>query len=228
MRRPKRGRGLLARILRTLLLAAVGYYMLCVALLFAYRSLDPPITGVQIERRIQALRSGGKSEPKQRQVKLAEIPTVLQRAVIAAEDGAFHDHGGVDWEELKLVLDEAREGDRVRGGSTISQQLVKNLFLTTSRSPVRKVLELALVFPAEAILSKERILEIYLNVIEWGPDVWGAAAAAQHHYGKPVGELSRDEAARLAACIPAPRSRRPARMNEYSAIIQERMRARGW
>ncbi|MBI1354588.1 MAG: monofunctional biosynthetic peptidoglycan transglycosylase [Acidobacteria bacterium] len=228
MRRPTRKRGLLVRIVRALLVAVVGYYVLCVALLFAYRVWDPPITGVQIERRLQALVSGADYEPKQRQVKLSEIPLDFQHAVIAAEDGAFYAHHGVDWAEIRLVVEEAREGERFRGGSTISQQLVKNLFLTTSRSPVRKVLELALVFPAEAILPKDRILEIYLNVIEWGPGVWGAEAASEYHYGKPASKLSREEAARLAACIPAPRSRKPSRMNEYSAIIRERMRSRGW
>ena len=126
------------------------------------------------------------------------------------------------------MAEQVKGGGKMRGASTISQQLVKNLFLTTSRSPVRKLLELTLVFPAEAILSKDRMLEIYLNNIEWGPGVWGAEAAALHHYGKSVSRLSKSEAARLAACIPAPRSRKPAQMNDYSAIILERMRSRGW
>lgn len=228
MRRRKRKIGLLKRILRALLLAVVGYYLLCILLLFAYRWIDPPVTGVQLERRIESILTWSDYQAKHQQVPLAQIPIDFQRAVIAAEDGAFYDHGGVDWEEMELVFKKVKDGGKMRGASTISQQLVKNLFLTTSRSPVRKLLELTLVFPAEAILSKDRILEIYLNNIEWGPGVWGAEAAAQHHYGKSARQLSRAEAARLAACIPAPRSRKPGRMNDYSAIILERMRSRGW
>ncbi len=216
------------RILRALLLAVVGYYLLCILLLFAYRWIDPPVTGVQLERRIESILTWSDYEPKHQQVALAAIPTEFQHAVIAAEDGAFYDHGGVDWAEIGLVAKQVKSGGKMRGASTISQQLVKNLFLTTSRSPVRKAVELTLVFPAEAILSKDRMFEIYLNVIEWGPGVWGAAAAADHHYGKPLSELNKNEAARLAACIPAPRTRKPSQMNEYSAIILERMAARGW
>lgn len=197
-------------------------------LLFAYRWVDPPVTGVQLERLVQAVFSGDDYLPKQQQVDLEQIPVDFRRAVIAAEDGAFYDHGGVDWAEIGIVVREASQGGRMRGASTLTQQLVKNLFLTTSRSPVRKLLELTLVFPAEAILSKDRMLEIYLNNIEWGPGVWGAEAASLHHYGKSASQLSKQEAARLAACIPAPRSRRPEQMNDYSAIILERMSSRGW
>ncbi len=226
--RRKQRSGLLRRILRTLLLAIVAYYALCLLLLVAYRWVDPPLTGVQLERRIEAILSGDDYEPRQKNLVLPKIPLDMRHAVIAAEDGAFYDHGGVDWAELNKVVKDVRGGGRMRGASTITQQLVKNLFLTTSRSPLRKGLELTLVFPAEAILTKDRMLEIYLNVIEWGPGVWGVEAASEYHYGKPVSALSKREAARLAACIPAPRSRKPAQMNDYSAIILERMRARGW
>lgn len=219
---------MLKRLLRALLLAVVGYYGLSISLLIAYRWVDPPLTGVQLERRVQALFTSDDYEPQQQQVPLERIPLHLQRAVIAAEDGAFYDHGGVDWAEIGLVAKQVKGGGKMRGASTISQQLVKNLFLTTSRSPVRKLLELTLVFPTEAILSKDRMLEIYLNNIEWGPGIWGAEAASRHHYGKSASQLSKQEAARLAACIPAPRSRKPPQMNEYSAIILERMRSRGW
>ena len=115
-----------------------------------------------------------------------------------------------------------------RGGSTISQQLVKNLFLTTHRSLVRKALEFTLVPLAEIILPKERILELYLNVIEWGPGVYGAEAASQHHYGVSVTQVNRQQAARLAACIPSPLTREPNRVNRYSREILSRMTSRGW
>ena len=116
----------------------------------------------------------------------------------------------------------------MRGASTITQQLVKNLFLTTSRSFVRKGIEFTLVPLAERILGKRRILELYLNVIEWGPGVYGAEAAAQYHYGIPAARVNREQGARLAAILPSPLRRRPARMNEYSARILERMSKMGW
>jgi monofunctional biosynthetic peptidoglycan transglycosylase len=148
--------------------------------------------------------------------------------VIAAEDGAFYEHRGIDWAELELVLHQAARGGRIRGASTITQQLVKNLYLTNSQFPLRKAVEYTLVPFAELILGKDRILEIYLNVIEWGPNVWGVEAAARYHYKIPASQLNREQAARLAACIPSPRKRRPPQMNQYSAIILERMRSRGW
>jgi monofunctional biosynthetic peptidoglycan transglycosylase len=129
---------------------------------------------------------------------------------------------------MRIVVDDARSGRRVRGGSTITQQLVKNLFLTTHSSVFRKLPEYALTPVAERVLGKDRILELYLNEIEWGPGIWGVGAAAQYHYNKPAERLGRNEAARLAACIPAPRTRRPNRMDSYSGIILERMGSRGW
>jgi monofunctional biosynthetic peptidoglycan transglycosylase len=115
-----------------------------------------------------------------------------------------------------------------RGGSTITQQLVKNLFLTTQRSFVRKGVEFTLVPIVEALLSKDRILELYLNVIEWGPGIYGAQAASELYYRVPALELSREQAARLAAVIPAPLKRKPAQMNEYSEEILDRMSKAGW
>jgi monofunctional biosynthetic peptidoglycan transglycosylase len=152
----------------------------------------------------------------------------LQRAVIAAEDGRFYDHAGIDWQELGKVLDEREQRGRLRGGSTITQQLVKNLFLTTHSNPLRKGLETPIVPLAELLLSKQRMLELYLNVIEWGPGVYGVEAAARYHYGVPAAKLSRDQAARLAACIPSPLRRRPQRMDSYSSVILTRMASRGW
>ena len=146
----------------------------------------------------------------------------------AAEDIGFYDHGGIDWAELRKIWTEDRKRGRLRGGSTISQQLVKNLFLTTHRSVIRKALEFTLVPIAEGVLSKDRILELYLNVIEWGPGVYGLEAAAQYHYGVPAAVLTREQAARLAACIPAPRTRKPDQMSSYSQEILRRMKLRGW
>jgi monofunctional biosynthetic peptidoglycan transglycosylase len=214
------------RLLLGCALAAAGYLAFCLIALVLLRWIDPPFTAVQAQRRVESWFSKGKYEKRSAFIPLARISRHLQHAVIAAEDGRFHQHGGIDFAELRKALTEDRA--RFRGGSTISMQLVKNLFVTTHRNPVRKLIEWALVFPAEAILGKQRILELYLNVIEWGPGVYGAEAAARYHYKTTAASIDREQAARLAAIIPAPRRRRPARMHQYSAEIQERMTRMGW
>ena len=208
--------------------AATGWYLTCCLALISYRWIDPPFTTVQAQRRIESVFSPEAYSPQQRRLSLQSIPVQVQHAVIAAEDGAFYSHGGIDWEELDLVFEGAKKGGRMRGASTLSQQLVKNLFLTTHSSIWRKIPEYALTPIAETVLSKDRILELYLNEIEWGPGIWGVGAAAEFHYGIAAERLSLNQAARLAACIPAPRSRRPKQMDRYSGIILDRMQRRGW
>ena len=208
--------------------AAGAFYLLCTLNLLYLRSAEPVFTTVQAQRRIEAWFEAGPYQKSSSFLPLAGIPPEVQRAVIAAEDIGFYDHGGIDWAELRKIWTEDRKRGRLRGGSTISQQLVKNLFLTTHRSVIRKALEFTLVPIAEGVLSKDRILELYLNVIEWGPGVYGLEAAAQYHYGVPAAVLTREQAARLAACIPAPRTRKPHQMNSYSQEILRRMELRGW
>jgi len=148
---------------------------------------------------------------------------------VAAEDTRFYQHHGVDWLEMRKMFDRFLRGKgSLRGVSTITQQVVKNLFFTTHRSIVRKGFELTLAPLAEAILSKRRILELYLNVVEWGPGIYGIQAAAEHYYGIPAVWLNRAESARLAAILPAPLTRQPDRMDEYSREILRRMRLFGW
>jgi len=212
-----------------LVLAAAAYFALCAAYFVYLRSFNPPFTTVQLQRRAEAWLQEEPYRYRSQWTPIERIPKRLQYAVIASEDVAFHHHYGIDWLELKTALREAfNNGELGRGASTITQQLVKNLLLTTHRSLLRKGVEFALTPLAELILPKRRILELYLNVIEWGPGVWGAQAAAQHHYGLPVGRLSREQAARLAACIPAPLRRRPEWMDSYSRLILARMQRRGW
>jgi monofunctional biosynthetic peptidoglycan transglycosylase len=130
---------------------------------------------------------------------------------------------------MQKVLEDDMKRQRVgRGGSTITQQLVKNLFLTTERSFVRKGVESSLVPMLEAILTKDRILELYLNVIEWGPGIYGAEAASEHYFHTHASSLTREQAARLAAIIPAPLKRKPTQMNDYTTIILDRMQQTGW
>jgi monofunctional glycosyltransferase len=202
----------------------IGFFSLALLLL---RWIDPVITTVQIQRFIEAM--GIKYQRQYKPVDLKKISVDLQHAVIAAEDGRFYDHHGIDFTELAKVVDEDLEEGRMgRGASTITQQLIKNLFLTTHRNYIRKGLEFVLAPLAELILPKQRILELYLNVIEWGPGVYGAEAAARYHYGVSAAALNRDQAARLAAIVPSPVRRKPSRMNDYSVNIQTRMRQMGW
>jgi monofunctional biosynthetic peptidoglycan transglycosylase len=209
-------------------LVVLAFYAFVIATLILFRWVDPPTTSVQVQNFVLTIVEGRQEPYRQQDVPLSTVPVVVRQAVIAAEDGAFYQHRGVDWAELGLVLDKASRGGRLRGASTITQQLVKNLYLTNARLPLRKAVEYTLVPLAELILGKNRILEIYLNVIEWGPNVWGVEAAARYHYKTSAAALKREQAARLAACIPSPRRRRPAQMNQYSGIILERMSSRGW
>jgi monofunctional biosynthetic peptidoglycan transglycosylase len=215
--------------LKLALLAIAGFYGVWVCSLVVLRFVDPPTTGVQIQRRVESWFSSAPYRKRYTPVPLRRISPQLQHAVIAAEDGRFYQHFGIDWQQVQIAIEESEEtGEPPRGASTITQQLVKNLFFTTHRNPVRKAIEYTLAPLAQLILGKRRILELYLNVIEWGPGVFGAEEAAKFHYGTAAARLDRDQSARLAACLPSPRRRRPARMNNYSAIIMDRMRLLGW
>jgi monofunctional glycosyltransferase len=210
-------------------LLLIGLHVAWGLALLALRFIDPPTTGVQIQRRSESFFTRGAYKKRQTFVPLRRISPQLQHAVIAAEDGNFYRHYGIDWSQVRQVIeDSADAGEVTRGASTIPQQLVKNLFFTTHRNPVRKAFEYTLAPMAVMILGRNRLLELYLNVIEWGPGVYGAEAAAQYYYHTPAAALDREQAARLAAVIPSPRRRRPDRMNQYSAIIQDRMRLLGW
>ncbi len=229
----KRRAGPLGRVLRRLLagllLLVLTFYVFTALGLAALRWIDPPFTAVHIQRRAESwLGRNGKYRKRYRFVPLEKVGRNLQHAVIAAEDSRFYQHRGFDWTEVREAVEDSIENGQTRGASTITQQLVKNLFLTTWRSPVRKALEIPLVPQAEWILGKRRILELYLNVVEWGPGVYGAEAAARFHYGVPAAALSREQAARLAAVLPAPRRRNPARMHRYAGRILERMNSMGW
>jgi monofunctional biosynthetic peptidoglycan transglycosylase len=159
---------------------------------------------------------------------MSQISPNLQHAVVAAEDARFYQHHGFDWHAIELAAKEDMEGDRTRGGSTITQQLVKNLFFGTGRSFIRKGAEATLVPVAEFALGKQRILELYLNLVEWGPGIYGADAACRYHDEVAARNIGRQQSARLAAILPAPLKRRPERMNSYSAVILRRMHQMGW
>ena len=197
-------------------------------LLVAARWIDPPTTAVHIERQIQAWMHHKPYREHYKFIPLGEISQNLQHAVVSAEDARFYQHHGFDWHAIQIDAEDDMEGGRTRGASTITQQLVKNLFFGTGRSIIRKVAEASLVPVAEFVLGKQRILELYLNVVEWGPGIYGADAACRYHYDVAARSIGREDAARLAAILPAPLKRRPARMNHYSASILVRMRQVGW
>lgn len=216
------------RLIRWLLMAMALAWSMAALMLVAARWIDPPTTAVQAERRLQAWMERAPYRKRYQFTPLGKVSPALQHAVIAAEDARFYEHHGFDWHAIQLAAENDVEGGRIRGGSTITQQLVKNLFFGTGRSILRKGAEFTLVPVAELVLGKRRILELYLNVVEWGPGVYGAEAASRYYYRAGAREMGREEAARLAAILPAPRRRRPERMDRYSGIILERMRQMGW
>ncbi len=211
---------------------AVQYLLLPNIRLQALRKTNPIRTALMHQRITEAKSSGKQFMLDQRWVPLSKISKHLINAVIVAEDGLFYAHEGVDWYELEESIKKNFEkGKAARGGSTITQQLAKNLFLSTSKDPVRKFKELVVTLRMERVLSKRRILEIYLNVIEWGNGIFGAEAASLKYFGKHASDLTREEAAQMAAVIPSPRRFKPNEMSRYverrTAIILSRMAARG-
>ena len=233
MARTKGGRrgplGWLGALVKWATAAVVGYLLACTLLLFAYRWVEPPATTVQLQRAVEAAVAGAPFDLQYRPVPQAGQDEDVRHAVVASEDARFYTHGGFDTEELRRAREDAeRTGRPMRGASTLTQQLVKNLFLTTHRSVVRKAFEIPLTVLAEWIVPKDRILTLYLDVAEWGPGVFGIEAAAAHHYGTSAASLTREQSARLAACLPAPLERRPQDMDRTSSRILTRMRQMGW
>jgi monofunctional glycosyltransferase len=196
-----------------------------------YWSRNNPEKTAFMEQRLEKMREQNPAAALKHQwVPYQRISTHLKRAIVAAEDAKFLDHGGFDWEAMQKAYERNLEkGKVVAGGSTISQQLAKNLFLSSDRSWWRKAQEAVITLMIETIMSKRRILEIYLNVIEWGDGVFGAEAAARYHYGIPASAVSPAQAARLAAMVPSPRRYTPGRTTPYlqrrTDIILGRMAA---
>lgn len=185
---------------------------------------NPRSTALIDARTSEARKRGRRVSPQRRWVPLTRISAHLKRAVIVAEDARFYTHEGFDWEGIKdAALDNLEAGKFKRGGSTITQQLAKNLYLTPKKTLLRKMREALIARTLEHNLSKRRILELYLNVVEWGHHVYGAEAAARHHFGKPASALSKEEAALLAAILPAPRRYDPLRVTQALRRKQERI-----
>jgi monofunctional glycosyltransferase len=246
------------RLLLAVPLALVGaawFYWLTIPWPIRLRTHDPETTAVMRQRVAEARARGDDLVIRQESVPLERISPRLRRAVIVAEDGRFHEHGGIDWDALReefryegdaefSIFDAAdrrallasiryyRENrDRIRGRSTITQQLAKNLYYSTDRSVVRKLEELVVARRMERHLGKDRILELYLNVAEWGPGIFGAEAAARHYFSRSAADLTADQAAALAATLPHPLTSnpktRPGRMQWRKNMILGRMGGSG-
>jgi monofunctional glycosyltransferase len=200
-------------------LLAVAYGLIIAGLIFAYRTTNPPASTLMLWQRAKGIQIEHAWTP------LARISPNLARAVVMSEDSKFCRHTGVDWQELEQAYERAGDGIP-RGGSTISMQVIKNLFLWPSKSYLRKALEIPITLAAEMVWSKRRMLEIYLNIAEWGPGVFGAEAAAQYHFSKSAAALTASEAALLAVALPNPIARDAgepdARLQKRAATIQTR------
>jgi monofunctional biosynthetic peptidoglycan transglycosylase len=215
---PRRRRSSLWRALRRVFWAIVVVAALPLVLLPVYGTIDPPGGTVMLWKGL----AGAPIEKSW--ADLAEISPNLVRAVLASEDARFCAHNGIDFVELQNALDD--EDGRFRGASTITMQTVKNLFLWTGRDWVRKAIEAPLALYADFVLPKRRIMEIYLNIVEWDTGIYGAAAAAEHYFGVPPGKLSATQAARLAAILPSPETRDAANPGPGTRRIAKRIAAR--
>lgn len=205
-------------VARVLLVLFIGPAVL----IMIYAVAPPPFTPLMLIRGVEGY---GLSKDW---VPLSEISTHLQRAVIASEDSKFCQHSGFDWVAVDNALERYQKGQQsLLGASTISMQTSKNLMLWPGRTFVRKGVEAFVTVWLESILSKRRILELYLNIIEWGPGIYGAEAAAQHYFKVPASQLTRDQAARLAVVLPNPLERRADMPEPYTrdraSVISARM-----
>ena len=221
-------RSVLLSVIRWVSIGVAVLWLFAALMLVAARWINPPTTAVYMQRHLQAWIHNKPYHEHYQFIPLNQISPELQHAVIAAEDANFYHHHGFDWRQIQIAAEDDLEGERTRGASTITQQLVKNLFFGTGRSILRKGAEATLVPVAELVLGKRRILEMYLNVVEWGPGIYGADAACRYYDEIAARNIGRQQAARLAAILPAPLRRKPERMNNYSAIILRLMDQMGW
>lgn len=219
--RPRRRRGIVWRLGRVLFFTILGAVLLSILAVVVYGVVPPPATPLMVIRAIEG-------QPWRRQwVPYAAIAPDLARAVVAAEDAKFCEHHGFDFAALEQAWQENRQGGRVRGGSTVSMQTAKNVFLWPNRDWLRKGLEAYFTVLIELAWGKQRIMEVYLNSVEWGPGIYGAEAAARAHFGKSAAALTKREAALLAAVLPNPlrwsASKPTSYIQSYAGTIQARM-----
>ncbi len=228
---PTRKLTLLNRIGRGLFRTILWFFMVSVLWVLVYRFVNPPITLLMVKRSWEYKETGKKPRIKKEWVKFEEIADPMKRAAVAAEDQLFLSHIGFDVKAIEKAYANNEKGKKIKGGSTITQQTAKNVFLWPGRSYVRKGFEAYFTLLMEILWSKERILEVYLNVIEMGEGVYGAEAAAQTYFNKSCRQLTKSEAALIAACFPNPIRWTPLKATSYirhrQALILKNMKRMG-
>ncbi len=214
-------------MLKWLLLLLLAYQLWIFAHVVVWKWVNPGETSFMAIRLDELQQKNPKAELKHQWVEYAQISNHLKRAVVAAEDDRFMDHRGFDLRGIEQALKKnERRGKSVAGGSSITQQLAKNLFLSPSRSYIRKAEEAVITLMIELLWDKRRILEVYLNVVEWGNGVFGAEAAARHYYRVPAAQLGASAAARMAVMLPNPRKYEksmPSWVVRHASAVQRRM-----
>lgn len=211
----KSGPSLFKRIVSVVTRVFLWFLMVSVLWVLAYRFINPPITLLMVLRNIERKTDGKPGKMEMEWVDFEDISDNMKRAAVSAEDQLFLKHIGFDVKAIEKAFQTNKKGKKVKGGSTISQQTAKNVFLWPGRSWIRKGFEAYFTLLIEMFWSKERILEVYLNVIEMGDGIYGAEAAAQAYFGKSCTRLSRSQAALIAACFPNPRRWTPKRPTTY-------------
>ncbi len=207
---------ILKRIWRFIWKSVLWFFILSIGLTILYRFIPVPITPLMVIRLMEQATDEKKETRLHKDwVPMSEISKNAPQAVYASEDQKFLDHNGFDMEAMEKAWEGNKKGKRIKGASTITQQTVKNVFLWPARSYVRKVLEAYFTVLVELIWPKERIMEVYLNVIEMGEGIYGIEAAAQAYYNKPAAKLNRSQSAMIAAVLPNPRRWTPAKPTSY-------------
>lgn len=226
MPRKKKKNSGFKRLVRYLALAATAVFLFTFFQVLALRFVNPPFTfGTTYDRVIQVLKGKTWQKPAWHWTSLDNLSSHLKKAVLAAEDQRFLDHHGFDFIELKIVLKDLFSAGKTRGASTITMQTARTIFLLPSRSVIRKVLEAYYTVLIELLWNKQRILEVYLNTVDWGKHILGAEAASRHYFNRPARTLTREQAARLAAILPSPRRWSPVKPGEHVRWRQKRIMA---
>lgn len=221
-RRISRKKGSRWRSIRlVLLMIPLGYLVLSIGLVAALRVVAPPASMLMVERRVESWETGQKYSAHYEWVGLDRIARPMALAVIASEDQNFMNHHGFDWGAIQRAMDYDENGQKVRGGSTISQQTAKNLFLWPERDWIRKGFEAYFTALLETFWNKRRIIETYLNIVEFGDGIYGVEAAAEHYFHKPASRLTPEEAALLAAVLPNPHRYKPNAPGPYIRSRQQ-------
>lgn len=219
---------IMLRLLRWAVRLVAFFFLASVALVLIYRVVDPPLTPLMVIRPLEGLASGEMVGVDKQWVDIEDVSPALLRSVIGAEDGRFFTHEGIDWKAVEQAQrrNEASDGKKLYGASTITMQCARNVFLWQGRNYLRKGLEVYFTYLIEFLWGKKRILEVYINVIEWGDGIYGVEAASQEYFGVPASKLSARQAALLAAVLPNPRRWSPAKptgyINSRASTIQAR------